>query len=420
MINVFNLENWTEIFSSIKKNKMRTFLTGFAISWGIFMFCILLATGNGLRNGMMTQFGDRSVNSVQYWGRRTSTPYKGFPQHRRIELDERDIELVRNQIPQAETISPTVETSINVSYGSNNITCLFKGVNADYRKISGAKISNGQGRFLNEVDIKDKRKVAVINQRMKETVFGDEDPIGKLFLAGELGFTVIGVYEENTWGNEARAYIPVSTAQQVYRKGFGYDHITFTLTGLTTKEENEAFENFFREKLAHLHVFDPSDTLSVGIWNQLENYLQFIGIFNGLSAFIWIIGIGTLIAGVIGVSNIMLITVKERTREIGIRKALGAKPGSILSGILLEAVFITSVFGYIGMFLGVAFGELANSILTNMPVGELNYIFKNPTIEIKIAVSAMLVLIVSGLIAGYLPAWRATKISPVEAMREGE
>jgi ABC-type transport system, involved in lipoprotein release, permease component len=417
---VFDLDNWAEIFSTIKKNKMRTFLTGFAISWGIFMFCLLLASGNGLQNGMMSNFGDRSVNSVQFWGRRTSMPYKGFPQNRRIQIDEKDVEFVRNKIPEAETVSPMIYASVTTSYGTNNISGTFLGVSADYQKISNTKIKDGLGRFISEADIKEKRKVAVINQRMREVLFEDKDPVGKLFLAGQLAFVVIGVYEENSWRNEAQAYIPVSTAQLVYRKGFGYDDIAFTLTGLTTMEENEVFEKQLRENLADLHTFDPTDVRPIGIWNQLENYLQTLGIFNGLSAFIWIIGVGTLIAGIIGVSNIMLITVRERTREIGIRKALGAKPSSILGSILMESIFITSVFGYIGMFLGVGLGELINSILTNMPVGEISYIFKNPTIEVKVAVGAMFVLIVSGLLAGYFPAWRATKISPVEAMRDGE
>ena len=397
---------------------MRTFLTGFAISWGIFMFCILLSSGNGLRNGMMTQFGDRSVNSVQFWGRSTANPYEGLPSRRQIRLDEKDLNLVRDRIPEAVDISPIISTSVNVSYESNNYACNFNGVAANYQKISGAKIKDGQGRFISEADIKEKRKVAVINLRMKETIFNNQDPVGKLFLAGGLGFRVIGVYEENTWGDQAQAYIPVSTAQLIYRKGSGYNDISFTLKDLNTKEENEAFEKELRKKLADLHTFDPDDTRAIGIWNQLENYLQFLGIFNGLSAFIWIIGVGTLIAGIIGISNIMLITVRERTREIGIRKALGAKPSSILSSILMESVFITSIFGYIGMFLGVGLGELVNSILTNMPVGQMSYIFKNPTIDVNVAVGAMVILIISGLVAGYFPAWRATRISPIEAMRE--
>lgn len=417
---VFDIDNWIEIFSTIKKNKMRTFLTGFAISWGIFMFCILLSAGNGLRNGMITQFGDRSVNSAQYWGRRTSVPYMGFPERRPISLTEKDLELLRNEVPEAVDVSGMIFANVNASYGTNSFSCSFIGVDSNYPKISGAKIKDGQGRLLNEMDIKDNRKVAVINQRMKDAVFKDEDPVGKLFLANNLGFRVIGVYEESSWRDEAQAYIPVSTAQLVYRNGYGYDDISFTLQDLNTKEENEAFEKRFREQLSQLHVYEPTDNRAIGIWNMLEDFLQFLGIINGLSLFIWIIGVGTLIAGMIGVSNIMLITVRERTKEIGIRKALGAKPRSILGSILMESVFITAVSGYIGMFLGVGLGELVNIALESADMGEISYIFKNPTIDVNVAVGAMVVLIISGLLAGYFPALRAVNVSAVEAMREGE
>lgn len=414
---MFDIDNWAEIFSTIKKNKMRTFLTGFAISWGIFMFCILLASGNGLRNGMVSSFGDRSVNSVQYWGRRTSVPYKGLPKRRPIKLDEKDIELIKNKIPEAVDISPMIFATVDATYETNSLSCSFEGVDYNYQKISGSKIKDNLGRFVNEVDIKENRKVAVINQRIKEVLFNNENPVGKLFLAGGLSFRVIGVYEENSWGNDAKAYIPVSTAQLIYRNGHGYDDIAFTLRGLETEEENEAFEERLREHLSILHIHDPQDKRAIGLWNQLENYLQFLGIFNAISIFIWVIGVGTLIAGVIGVSNIMLITVRERTREIGIRKALGAKPSSILGSILMESVFITSLFGYIGMFLGVGLGELVSSVLESPGMEEMANVFKNPTIDVNVAVGAMAVLIFSGLVAGYFPALKAVSVSAVEAMR---
>ncbi len=414
---MFDLDNWAEIFSTIKKNKMRTFLTGFSISWGIFMFCMLLASGNGLKNGVMSNFGDRSVNSIQYWGRSTSIPYKGYPDRRPVKLDDKDLELIREQVPEAVEISGLIFTSVNASHKTYSISCSLQGVNPNYRAISGLKIKDNQGRFLNEMDIKETRKVAVINQRLKDVLFKDEDPVGKMFIAGSLSYHVIGVFEEDSWGDEAKAYIPVSTAQLLYRNGKGYDDISFTLKGLTTEKENETFEEGLREKLSILHFHDPKDERAVGIWNQLQNYLQFVGIFNGITAFIWIIGIGTLIAGIIGVSNIMLITVRERTREIGIRKALGAKPSSILGSIIMESVFITSIFGYIGMFLGVGLGELVNSILQSPEMAEASKMFNNPTIDVKIAVGAMLILIFSGVLAGYFPALKAVNISPVEAMR---
>jgi putative ABC transport system permease protein len=415
---VFDLDNWAEIFSTIKKNKLRTFLTGFSISWGIFMFCILLSAGNGLKNGVMSNFGTRSVNSLQFWGRSTSMPYKGLPENRRINMEEKDMELVKNQVPEAVDISGIIGTNVAISYKTFNTSCNFTGIHPDYKRINGTKIKDGQGRFINAMDMKDFRKVAVINQRVKDILFQEDNPVGKQIIAGGLGYTVIGVFDEDSWGNEEKAYIPFSTAQLLYKKGWGMNNVTFTLQGLETKEENEAFEERLRNKLSVLHVFDPQDTRSVGIWNQLENYLQTVGIFNGLSAFIWIIGIGTLIAGIVSVSNIMLITVRERTRELGIRKALGAKPSSILSSILTESVVITSLFGYIGMFLGVGFGELVSSVLENAGSSEMGHIFRNPTVEVGIALGAMCILIVSGVLAGYFPALKAVRISPVEAMKE--
>jgi putative ABC transport system permease protein len=415
---LFDIDNWAEIFSTLKKNKLRTFLTGFSISWGIFMFCILLSAGNGLKNGMMSNFGSRSVNSVQFWGRRTSIPYKGLPDGRRITIDEKDLALLQTQVPEALNVSGVIETNVSVSYKTFSSSCNFNGVNPDYKNINGIKIKDNQGRFLNDMDMKDHRKVMVINQRIKEILFQEDNPVGKQVIAGGLGYTVIGVFEEDSWGNGEKAYIPFSTAQLLYNKGWGINEIAFTVKGLDTKEDNEVFEEQLRGKLSVLHVFDPKDIRSVGIWNQLENYLQTVGIFNGLSLFIWIIGIGTLIAGIVSVSNIMLITVRERTREFGIRKALGAKPSAILGSILMESVFITSIFGYVGMFLGVGLGELANSTLEKANLSEISHIFKNPTVEVGIAIGAMCVLIISGVVAGYFPALKAVRISPVEAMRE--
>ncbi|MDL2243445.1 ABC transporter permease [Bacteroidales bacterium OttesenSCG-928-J19] len=414
---MFDLDNWAEIFSTIKKNKLRTFLTGFSVSWGIFMFCILLSSGNGLKNGMMSNFGSRSVNSLEYWGRRTSMPFEGLPERRRINLDERDVEFLRAKVPEAVTISPIVSTNLTVSYGLNNSECSFQGTNSDYAKINGITIKDNQGRFLNAMDIKEKRKVAVINQRLTEVLFNTEDPLGKMFIAGGVGYTVIGVFEEDSWGEEAKAYIPLSTAQWLYNGGYNYGDISMTLQGLNTAEENDAFETRLREQLGKLHHFDPKDRRAVGIWNQLQNYLQFVGIFNGIQAFIWIIGVGTLIAGIISISNIMLITVKERTREIGIRKALGAKPRTILSSIIMESVFITFLFGYVGMFLGVGLGELVTTIFEMPGMEKIGSIIKNPTIDVDVALGAMGVLIAAGLLAGYFPALKAVKISPIEAMR---
>ncbi|MDR0833548.1 MAG: ABC transporter permease [Candidatus Symbiothrix sp.] len=416
---MFDRENWAEIFSTIKENKMRTFLTGFAVSWGIFMFCILLCAGNGLRNGMTGNFGNRSTNVLGFNGWETSMPYKGLSDNRDVLLDENDMELVK-QLPEVDIVAPRVYASAATVYGQFTSTVQFTGVIPEDRKISGLSILGSRGRWLNELDLKDKRKVAVINEQMQTVLFQGEDPVGKQFLADNLCYTVIGVYKEDSWGNSERAYIPFTTAQLLHPN---VDHervqnISVTLKHIDTKEKGEAFDQKLRNLLARRHHFDPADTRALNIWNRLTDYLQFLGIFNGISAFIWMIGIGTLIAGVIGTSNIMLITVRERTREIGIRKALGAKPKSILMSILLESVFIISVFGYVGMFLGIAVGELAASILAKPEMEQASHMFANPTIDLKVAFAAMLVLIVSGLVAGFFPAYNAVKISPVEAMKE--
>ncbi|GHT06053.1 ABC transporter permease [Bacteroidia bacterium] len=416
---MFDRENWAEIFSTIKENKMRTFLTGFAVSWGIFMFCILLCAGNGLRNGMTGNFGNRSTNVVGFNGWATSMPYKGLADKRGVLLDEKDLEIVK-QMPEVDIVAPRVSASVSTVYGQFSSTCQFRGVAPEQSKINGITIIGSRGRWLNDLDLKEKRKVAVVNEHVRDALFKGEDPVGKQFMANKLAYTVIGVFKEDNWGNQEIAYIPITTAQVLHPNS---DHervqnVNITLKNIDTKEKSEAFEQKLRATLARRHYFNPVDTRALNIWNRLTDYLQFLGIFNGISAFIWMIGIGTLIAGVIGTSNIMLITVRERTREIGIRKALGAKPKSILMSILMESVFIISVFGYVGMFLGITVGELAASILAQPEMKQASRMFANPTIDLQVAFAAMLVLIVSGLVAGFFPAYNAVKISPVEAMRE--
>jgi putative ABC transport system permease protein len=380
------------------------------------MFCILLASGNGIKNGVMSNFESRAINSIEFWGRRTSTPYKGLPEGRRIILDNKDLDLVKNQVPEAVNVSGSINRTVNINNGTYNTNCDFNGVGPDYREINAVKVI--EGRFINGMDMREHRKVAVINRRVSEVLFPEGSPAGKQFIADGLNYTVIGVYKSDDMGNNQRAYIPFSTAQLLYNKGWGINNIAFTVKGLETEQDNKDFGQSLRNKLAVLHTFDPDDQRPIGIWNRLENYLETMGIFNGISLFIWIIGIGTLLAGIISISNIMLITVRERTREFGIRKALGAKPSSILGSILMESALITSVFGYFGMFLGVGFGEAANSFLEKAEESQISFIFKNPTVDVRVAVGAMLVLIISGIVAGLYPALKAVRISPVEAMRD--
>jgi putative ABC transport system permease protein len=413
---MFDIDNWIEIFSVMRRNKLRTFLTGFSVSWGILMFCILLASGNGVKNGVMSNFESRAINSIVFWGRRTSIPYKGLPDGRQIVLDSKDLNLVEHQFPEVESVSGTVGSYPVIAANSTyNTTCNLYGVGVEHVKIDAIQVTSG--RFINEMDLREHRKVAVINHLLSESLFPNDNPVGKRFIADSLAYTVIGVWKSNDMSNEQCAFIPFSTAQLLYNKGWGISEISFTLKGLETKESNQEFETRLRQKLSVLHTFSPQDRRSVGIWNRLDSYLETIGIFNGISLFIWIIGIGTLLAGIISISNIMLITVRERTREFGIRKALGAKPSSILGNILMESALITSVFGYFGMFMGVGLGELISSALETAQTSQMSQVFKNPTVDVKVAIGAMLVLIISGIIAGLYPALKAVRISPVEAMR---
>ena len=413
---MFDIDNWQEIFSTIKKNKLRTFLTGFSVAWGIFMLIVLLASGNGLQNGVTEQFGSRAKNSMSIWTRPTSMPYKGNPKDRRILFDQKDFDLI-SQMAAVEHISPSVGYTFVASHQFESSECYFEGAAPSRSIIDGITILNNNGRFINDIDMKEQRKVAVINKRMRDVLFKNEDPVGKSFEANNIIFKVIGVYDADEWGSQSKAFLPFSTAQSLFGNGWNIGSIQLTTQGLNTIEANKAFEKELRTQLAALHQFDPQDERTIAIWNMLEHYLQTMGIFGAIRLFILIIGVGTLIAGVVGVSNIMLITVRERTREFGIRKALGATPLSILQLVLMESVLITSVFGYIGMVLGVGLSEGINFLMESASQGGEPSIFKNPTVNLSVAVGATVVMVIAGVIAGYFPARKAVKITAVEAMR---
>ena len=414
---MFDIDNWTEIFNSIKQNKLRMFLTGFSIAWGIFMFVILLATSNGAQNGIEIVFAKRASNIVQLQGRFTSMAYAGLPDNRKINLDKKDYDQLNNRFAETEYISALIPIDAIMSYGNNNTTGDCTGIYPDYCKINGVNII-GEGRFINDIDMNEKRKVAVINKRLKDVLYKNENPTGKTLFINGLKFTVIGIFTENTIIDIEKAYIPFSTSQLLFNGGWGMKNIALKVKDLNTNQENEMFNKRLMKNMADRHRFHPNDKVAVNLINQLKTYLQTIGIFKTIVIFIWVIGIGTLFAGIIGVSNIMLITVRERTREFGIRKALGAKPSSILKGIVMEAVCITSLFGFLGLLVGIYASKLFNFYLKNHPEAKEFAIFKNPSIDIQIALLAMIALIVAGVLAGYFPAKQAVKIMPVEAMKE--
>ena len=415
---MFDIDNWTEIFNSIKQNKLRTFLTGFSIAWGIFMFVILLATTNGAQNGIEIVFAKRTTNIVQLQGRFTSMAYEGLPDNRKINLDKRDFDRLNNRFSEKEYLSALIPVDVKMSYGNNSTFGNCTGIYPDYSKINGVKITDDQGRLFNDIDMNEKRKTALINQRLRDVLYKHENPIGKTLFINDVKFTVIGVFVENAIIDNEKAYIPFTTAQLLFNGGWGFKSMALTVSNLTSNQENEMFNTRLINTMADVHRFDPDDKVAINLLNQLKTYLQTLGIFNAIIIFIWIIGAGTLFAGMVGVSNIMLITVKERTREFGIRKALGAKPSSILKGIILEAVAITSLFGYLGLFLGIFVSGLFNLYLKKHPDASEFAIFKNPSMDIHVAIFAMIVLIIVGVLAGYFPAEQAVKIMPVEAMKE--
>lgn len=415
---MFDFDSIREIFSTIGKNKLRTFLTSFAVAWGIFMLIILLAAGNGLKNGVTSNFSRRAQNSVTLWPGWTSMAYKGLPTNRQIKFDQKDYDLIRNKIPEVEYVSVRLSQRVTLSYEKEYGSWDIDGVSQDASIINNLKVANGNGRFLNKMDVDNRRKVIVLSPDMKKVLFKDKDPIDQYVIAdNNIAYQVIGVYDnEDIYDNNPPGYIPFTTAQMLYNKGYGFRRINFTVVGLPTKEANEKFVERLRQRMGTLHNFDPADRSALYVRNTAEDMLEAQSIFFIITAFIIVIGIASLLAGIVGVGNIMLITVKERTREIGIRKAIGATPFSVLKLIIFESILITTVAGYIGIVIGVGITEGISTIMANAP-SDGPSIFKDPTVDLSTVIWATVVLIVAGTIAGLIPALKATKVSPIEAMR---
>lgn len=423
---MFDIDKWQEIFATLKKNKLRTFLTSFSVAWGILMLIILLGAGNGLQNAVMRNFDSNAKNAVWISGGRTSIGHKGLSKDREIELTNNDYEIIRDQIAGIDNISPqfNIWGGTRVTYknelGNFTVQCVLP----SHQPIEGSKVLSG--RYLNEIDIQERRKVVVVGEEVKKLLFKNQNPVGEYIKVNEIPFQVIGVYsdgEGSSWQNR-RCVLPFSAAQQIFNGGVSVSTIGIT-TGNASIEESKKIEENIRKRLASIHSFSPEDQSAVDIYNTLDDYEQTNKIFGGIKLFIWFIGIGTIIAGIVGVSNIMLIVVKERTREIGVRKSIGATPFSVVSLIISEAVFITTLAGYVGLVIGVAIMEgvdfLVDQSIANAPqttdAGGQPILFLNPNADIGIAVGATLLLIISGAIAGMIPAIRAARVKPIEALR---
>ncbi len=413
---MFDLERWQEIFDTLRKNKLRTFLTGLSVASGIFILVILLGFGQGMRNGIAHEFEQDASTSVWVWPGTTAKEFKGMNPGRRIQLRNENFDT------WSEMNGPRIEyestrnfvNGVTVTYGNESLVYGIQGVNGDFQFIDNAKMA--EGRFINLTDMETTAKVAVIGQKIRKDVFGELDtPVGAYIDISGIPFMIVGVFKEQREREEERIYIPVSTAQKVFNGGDRVNNMAYTLPPAETFDqavaEAVAFKDELRTYLQQVHTVAPDDTSAIQVWSALEEARRYYSLTGNIKFFFWFVGICTIIAGVVGVSNIMLIVVKERTREIGIRKALGAKPWSIVGMILHEAIFVTALSGFLGLFLSMGLLELVG------PHIEVDYIM-NPSVDLNVALSTVFVLILAGTIAGFFPAWRAANIQVVNALRD--
>jgi putative ABC transport system permease protein len=409
---MFDVDKWQEILSTIQKNRLRTFLTGFSVAWGIFMLIILLGAGKGIENGVLYSFRSSQVNSLWIFGGETNKNYKGLKAGRYIQLNNDDYKNVKSNNKHIKLISSRFQIPGNniVSYGKEYGPFEIRTVYPDYLIIENIVMKDG--RYINDLDIKDTRKVAVISTDVRKALFKDKNPIGEYVQANGFPIKVVGVFEDiDDWDNNRCIYIPVTTAQKLYGSRFIH-MLSLTLNENATVQQSKDVEKDVRTIIGNNHTFDPNDERALNIGNALESFEQASQIIFGIKLFIWIIGVMTIIAGIVGISNIMMIVVKERTKEIGVRKAIGARPWSIIGLILQESIFITTLAGYIGLVLGIGLIELFNAKFP--PVDFM----RNPQVNINLAITATIILIIAGAIAGLFPASKAASIKPVEALRD--
>ena len=418
---MFDLDRWQEIYHVLRTNKLRTFLTAFGVFWGIFMLVIMLGSGTGLRNGVTQNFGDMATNSIFVWAQQTSVPYKGFSRGRGFNFENRDADALLASIPEIKYLAPRTNVG-----GYNGSSTAMRGLKSGefglfgdypvYNLIDPVNLTNG--RFINDLDIKEKRKVVVIGKRVREILFEPkENPMNQYLKINGMYFQVIGIHKSKRTGEQAsqedqRIFMPFTTLQRVFNYGNAVGFFA-----VTAKDEIPvtAMEDKVIALLKKQHSVAPSDENAIGHYNLKKDFDRMNGLFAGIRFLVWIVGTGTLLAGVIGVSNIMLVVVKERTKEIGIQRALGAGPGVIISEIITESVVLTTFAGYFGLVIGVGLLELINWLLTKS--GANTQMFVHPGVNFNVAITALTILIVSGALAGFIPARRAISVKPIDALR---
>ena len=408
---MFNRDRWQEIFETIRKNKLRTFLSGFTVALGIFIFIILFGFGNGLKNTFKEFFLDDATNTIFLFPGRTSEPYQGFKANRRIEFDNSDLADIKENFPFfLEYITPRISRSAVVKYKNEFDNYSTRGVGPAHQFAEKTIIM--KGRYINTSDIKNKTKYAVIGRLVARDLFKKEDPIGKFIDIGNSVFKVVGVFQDDGGDNDERfIYIPYTTRQLLEKSNDKIDQIILAFKPQLGHAGSLGFEKKLRTFLKQKKSIAPSDANGIYIRNVADDLKRNQSFASVLQIIVTFVGLGTLIAGIIGISNIMVFVVKERTKELGIRKALGATPKSVIQMILQESIFITTLSGFIGMLIGVL-------ILDNLGETLEDFFIKNPFIDLSTAIGSTLVLIIFGAIAGYIPAKRAASIKPIVALRD--
>lgn len=406
-------DSWQEILDTVRHNKLRTLLTALSVAWGIFMLVILLAAGTGLRNAALFDFKDDAVNSIFIRARKTSLPYLGRGPGREVRLSNADFSSVKGEIKEIEHISGRFHLwgEFGVSYQNRTARFDIRGVHPDHRFLEKTEVV--RGRFLNDDDILEKKKVAVIGTDVSKFLFEGANPIGEFINVRNTHYQVVGVYTRpGQQGEIGTIFLPVSTAQLVYGGSERLHALSFTVN-TTDLKASQRVEEQVKALLRERHEISPEDERAFSVSNNLEMYRKIADIFDWLEIFVWIVGIGTLFAGIVGVSNIMLISVKERTKEIGVRKALGATPSGIVGMIMKEALLITTLSGYLGLVAAVGLVEVVNRSLPD------NKYIREPDIDLKVALIATLIVILAGALAGYFPSRNAAKVNPIIALRDG-
>lgn len=415
---MFDKDNWQEIYQTLASNKMRTFLTAMGVFWGIFMLVIMLGAGKGLKNGTVGGFSSFATNSVNFGSSQTSIPYKGFPRGRMFYFTLADINAIYKNFPEVDAISPVCYSTApeKIEYLNKSVTHNIEGHSPEFAYITSLKILNG--RFINNIDMQGNRKVAVVGKRIADELFSENtNPINEFIKIGSSFYKVIGIYKSASKGRQAEwednlIYTPITTLQNTYN--YKSDVASFWVVA-NNKTPIGLIEEKIVTFLKQRRGIHPNDNEAIWHWNMGNEFKKMMGLFLAINILIWIVGLGTLISGIVGVSNIMLIVIAERTKEIGIKRALGATPNNIIRQIVSESVVLTFVAGYMGLVLGVAILEGISAALAKS--GADTGFFANPEVNFTTAIAALLILIISGILAGLLPAKRAVKIKPVDAIR---